>query len=124
MIRGGPETMTDNDTRTEKIKYISCGRCKIWFFAPKDSIFVVCPQCDVINNCGKPKVIFFMNAERIWLFPNSLWMFMLYRLKHLLAKVQLQRKLHGYIVILMANLFLSFSESTFAWLLPCLKGLI
>lgn len=52
---GGPETMTENDVGMEKIKYISCGHCKLWFFAPKESIYVLCPQCEVINNCGKPK---------------------------------------------------------------------
>lgn len=45
-----------SDANREKIKYISCGSCRLWFLAPKEVIFVSCPQCDAINNCGPPRV--------------------------------------------------------------------
>jgi LSD1 subclass zinc finger protein len=39
------------------VKYVCCGGCRQWLMAPRDAVYVVCAQCDSINNCNlAPKV--------------------------------------------------------------------
>mmetsp|Transcript_16784 Transcript_16784/g.15135 ORF Transcript_16784/g.15135 Transcript_16784/m.15135 type:complete len:357 (+) Transcript_16784:70-1140(+) len=48
-MSGAPDT---TNSPAQGVKYICCGSCRHWFMTSKDIIYVLCPQCEAINNCG------------------------------------------------------------------------
>ena len=34
------------------VKYVCCGGCRQWLVAPRTAVYVVCTQCESVNNCN------------------------------------------------------------------------
>lgn len=43
---------TSPPAQREGIKYVCCGTCRQWLLSPRDAMYVFCPQCRCVNNCG------------------------------------------------------------------------
>ena len=43
---------TSPPAQREGVKYVCCGTCRQWLLSPRDAVYVFCPQCRSVNNCG------------------------------------------------------------------------
>jgi len=43
---------TSPPEQREGVKYVCCGTCRQWLLSPRDAVYVFCPQCRSVNNCG------------------------------------------------------------------------